>query len=179
MRRLLAISLALAFAGCSPGRPVADFTLQNDVASPWSLSAQRGRAVVLTFGYTHCTDTCPSTLAKISTALRTLGPRASDVEVVFITVDPQRDTPAVLRAYLQRFGSGIVGLTGSPQQVAEVEQAYHVWAQRIPGKRGNDDYDDAHSSVIYFIDTHGNLSSLHDGTDSVADLTLAARTALG
>ena len=176
---MLAISLALAFAGCAPGNPAADFTLQNDGASPWSLSAQRGKAVVLTFGYTHCTDTCPLTLAKISKAIRSLGPRASDVEVAFVTVDPQRDTPPVLRAYLQRFGAGIAGLTGTPQQVAAVEQSYHVWAQRVPGKRGNDNYDDAHSSGIFFIDTHGNLSSLHDGDDSVEELARAARAALG
>jgi protein SCO1 len=179
MRRLLAISLALAFAGCSPGHPVADFTLQNDGASPWSLSAQRGKAVVLTFGYTHCMDTCPLTLAKIAQAIRTLGPRANDVDVVFVTVDPQRDTPAVLRAYLQRFGGSFVGLTGSPEQIAAIEQSYHVWAQRIPGKRGNDNYDDAHSSAIFFIDTHGNLSSLHDQGDSVQELARAAQAALG
>jgi len=178
MRRLLAISLALAFAGCARGNPVADFTLQDGGASPWSLSAQRGKAVVLTFGYTHCTDTCPLTLAKLVRAVRTLGPRASDVEVVFVTVDPQRDTLPVLHAYLRKFDPGFEGLTGTPQQIASVERDYHVWAQRIPGKRGNDNYDDAHSSAIFFIDTRGNLSSLHDGGDSVEELAGAARAAL-
>jgi protein SCO1/2 len=179
MRRLLAISLALAFTGCARGTPAADFTLRTDSASEWSLSAQRGKAVVLTFGYTHCGDTCPLTLAKLAQAMRTLGPRAKDVEVVFVTVDPQRDTPDALRAYLQKFGDGFTGLTGTPEQLAAVEQAYHVWAQRIPGKRGRDDYDDAHASAIFFIDTSGHINSFHDASDSVGELARAASESLG
>jgi protein SCO1 len=179
MRRLLAISLALAFVGCARGNPAADFTLQSDESAPWSLSAQHGKAVVLTFGYTHCADTCPLTLAKLAKAKERLGPRADDVEIAFVTVDPQRDTPAALRAFLQKVGGGFVGLTGTPQQIDTVEQAYHVWAQRVPGKHGGDDYDDAHASAIFFIDTRGNVSSLHDDSDSIEDLSRAAGNAIG
>ncbi len=73
MRRLLAISLALAFAGCARGNPAADFTLQTDESAPWSLSAQHGKAVVVSFGYTHCADTCPLTLVKLAKARAALG----------------------------------------------------------------------------------------------------------
>jgi protein SCO1 len=177
MHRALVLLLVLAVSGCAHGTPVADFTLQND-ASPWSLSAQRGKAVVLTFGYTHCTDTCPVTLAKLAQTVRTLGPRASGLEVVFVTVDPHRDTPAVLRAYLRKFDGGFVGLTGTPGKIAAVEKAYHLWAQRIPGKRVGG-YDEAHGDAIFFIDGRGDLSSLHDGADSVEDLTQAAGAMLG
>lgn len=179
MRRLLAISLALAFAGCARGNPAADFTLQTDESAPWSLSAQHGKAVVMTFGYTHCADTCPLTLAKLAKAKAALGGRAAGVEIAFVTVDPHRDTPAVLHAFLQKLGGGFVGLTGTPQQIDGVEQAYHVWAQRVPGRRGGDDYDDAHASAIFFIDTRGNVSSLHDDSDSVEELSRAAGNALG
>jgi protein SCO1/2 len=179
MRVFPVLLLVLAVAGCARGNAAADFTLQDAGGAPWSLAAQRGKAVVLTFGYTHCTDTCPATLAKLAQATRALGTRAADVEVAFVTVDPQRDTPAILRAYLQKFDPRFVGLTGTPQQVAAVEQAYHVWAQRIPGKRGNDNYDDAHSSAIFFIDARGNTTALHDGNDSVDVLTRAASDANG
>jgi protein SCO1 len=179
MRRLLAISLALAFAGCARGNPAADFTLQSDESAPWSLSSQRPKAVVLTFGYTHCADTCPLTLAKLAKAKATLGPRADDVEIAFVTVDPRRDTPAALHAFLRKIGDGFVGLTGTPQQIDAVEQAYHVWAQRVPGKHGGDDYEDAHASAIFFIDTRGNVSSLHDDSDSIEDLSRASGNALG
>jgi protein SCO1/2 len=179
MRRLLAISLALAFAGCARGNPAADFTLQSDESAPWSLSSQRGKAVVLTFGYTHCADTCPLALAELAKARQTLGARAGDVEIAFVTVDPRRDTPQALHAFLQKLGSGFVGLTGTPQQIDAVEQAYHVWAQRVPGKHGGGDYDDAHASAIFFIDRRGNVSSLHDDSDSIEELGRAARNALG
>jgi len=179
MRRLLAISLALAFAGCARGNPAADFTLQSDASAPWSLSSQRGKAVVLTFGYTRCADTCPLALAKLVKAKEALGARAGDVEIAFVTVDPRRDTPEALHGFLQKLGGGIVGLTGTPQQIDTVERAYHVWAQRVPGKHGGDDYDDAHASAIFFIDTRGNVSSLRDDSDSIEELSRAAGNALG
>jgi protein SCO1/2 len=178
MRRL-ALLIVLALAACARGNPAADFTLRGDGSQPWALSGQRGKTVVLTFGYTHCTDTCPLTLGKLAKVLRELGARGGDVTVAFVTVDPQRDTPSVLSAYLQPFGRGFVGLTGTPQQLAAVEHAYHVWAQRIPGKRGNDDYDDSHSGAIFFIDPRGNVTSVHDSSDSIEDLTKAMDAALG
>lgn len=164
------IALAFEVSGCAGGSRAAPFLLHDDVGRPWSLAAQRGKGIALTFGYTHCRDTCPLVLGKLARALQIAGPQAQNIEVVFITVDPERDTPAALRAYLRDFGSEFVGLTGTHSQIEAVERSYHVWAERIPGRRGNDDYDDAHSSTIFLIDPHGNIASLHDPDDSVADL---------
>ena len=72
------------------------------------LSSQRGKAVVMAFGYTHCADTCPLTLAKLVKAKAALGTRAGNVEIAFVTVDPRRDTPAALHGFLQKFGDGVV-----------------------------------------------------------------------
>jgi protein SCO1 len=174
MRRFLGLLLALVLAACARGNPAADFTLTSDSGSPWSLSAQRGKPVALTFGYTHCTDTCPLTLAKLARATRSLGPRGNDVEIVFVTVDPQRDTPAVLGAFLRQFGPGFTGLTGTLEQVTSVEQAYHVWGQRVPGRPGSPDYDEAHGSAIFFIDRDGRVRGIHDAGDSIQVLSQAA-----
>ena len=178
MPRSIALLVLLALAACARGNSAADFTLQNAAGGTWSLAGQR-KAVLLTFGYTHCVDTCPVTLAKLSQAVKALGPRAHDVAVVFVTVDPQRDTPPALRAYLDRFDPSFIGLTGTAQQIAAVEQAYHVWAQRIPGKKGNDNYDDAHSSAIFFIDAGSSVAAIHDDADSVGDLTRAVAELAG
>lgn len=163
---------ACAHRGSAPG-----FTLTDQNGSAWSLDAQHGKAVVLTFGFTHCQDTCPATLAKISRATAKLGER---VEIAFVTVDPQRDSPAALRAFLARFGDGrIVGLTGPFERVDAVLRDYHVWAQRIPGRGRTAPYDVAHAAVIYFIDPSGNVRSLHDDDDPPATIAAAAAALLG
>ncbi|HET9028740.1 MAG TPA: SCO family protein [Candidatus Aquilonibacter sp.] len=178
MRRavlVVAALLALLEAGCSRYPAAADFTLTDNHGRPWALSAQHGKAVALFFGFTHCVDTCPTTLAKLGKAA------GSDPNVViaFVTVDPQRDTPAVLDAYLKRFAPApIVGLTGTPAQIASVERAYHVWSQKIPGKRGSYDYDEAHIATVFFIDQRGGQRAIADQTDSVQTLASDMHTAL-
>jgi protein SCO1 len=180
MRLLVALAFASALAGCAHQKPATDFTLRDQNGAAWTLSAQRGKAIALTFGYTHCADTCPATLAKLARIASGLGPRANGFEVAFVTVDPQRDSPAVLRAYLARFGSDrLVGLTGSPSDVAAVERAYYVWAQQIPGKHGGHDYDEAHSSAIYLIDANGAIRTLQGDDDSQATLARAIGDLLG
>lgn len=169
--------LALVLAGCARGGNAPDFTLQSDSATPWTLSSQRGHAVVLDFGFTHCPDTCPATLAKLAKIVRELGAQAGGVTVAFVTVDPARDTPPVLHAYLSRFDANgrLVGLTGTPEQVDAVLDKYHLWAQRVPGTRGSHDYDVSHSSVVLLIDARGNLRGARDDDDSPAALGQALR----
>lgn len=168
-------------AGCAaPGGAIApDFTLTSSRAGqPWALSAQRGKALLLTFGFTHCADTCPATLAKLAHLTRALGPRGRDVEIAMVTVDPRRDTPPVLHAFVSRFDGPIVGLTGTPPAVAKVLAAYHVWAQPVPGTSGGRrprSYDVAHTAAIYFIDAGGRIRGLHEDDDSEAALTQAVR----
>lgn len=172
--------LAPLLAGCAQGRSAPDFMLTDDNGQSWNLSAQHGKTVLLTFGFTHCVDTCPATLAKLARLSGAFGSRAKDIEIAFVTVDPQRDTPSALHRYLTRFDTDrIVGLTGTLSQIETVENAYHVWAQKIPGKRGTGNYDEAHSAVIYFIDANGRIRSLHDDDDSSATLGNAMRAALG
>lgn len=172
-----AASLALpscGHSGASGAWAAPGFTLTDDRGQAWSLQGQRGHGVLLTFGFSHCRDTCPTTLAKLARIADRLDRRENAVDVAFVTIDPARDTPAVLRRFIARFGSPhLVALTGTPAQVAAVGQAYHVWSQKIPGRHGN--YDEAHTAVIFFIDALGRVRSLRDDVDSQAELTRAAR----
>ncbi len=178
MRVFVVLLVLAALAACSsaspsfdgtalsPVRPAPLFTLTDQRGHPWSLSAQRGERVALYFGYTHCPDDCPMTLAKLSHAIAQLGPSGRTAEIAFVTVDPARDTPAVLGAYARHFhGAKIVGLTGSRASLAAVYRAYHVWSQRIPGNHSNGGYDVSHASPVFLIDANGNLRVMHDDDD--------------
>lgn len=173
------VALLTLLAACSGGGPTApDFTLIAGSGQPWSLGAQRGHPVLLTFGFTHCADTCPTTLAKLAHLARTNpSVRASRVQIAMVTVDPRRDSPAALRAFVSRFGGGIVGLTGSPASVQAVERAYHVWAQPLPRKRGHAGYDVAHSAAIYVIDAGGHIRGLYPDDESESTLARAVAAA--
>jgi protein SCO1 len=181
---LAALSLGLALAACGGRGPSApDFTLHDDGARAWTLSQQRGNVVLLTFGFTHCADTCPATLAKLEHLTERLGESSNAVEIAMVTVDPQRDTPPALHRFLARFaqagGGRLVGLTGTPAQIAGVERAYHVWSQKVPGRHARGDYDEAHTAVIFVIDARGRIRSLHDDDDSEQSLQAALRQVLG
>jgi protein SCO1/2 len=166
LRILCVIAAALALAACNRAPKAPDFTLTDTHGAAWTLSAQQGKSVALFFGYTHCPDVCPATLATLTHALASLGPRAKDAEIAFITVDPQRDTPAVMGRYVALFDSPqLVGLTGIPAQLEPVMKAYYVWAQRIPG-RTKGSYEIAHSSAVYFIGRDGTETSIHSWQDS-------------
>ena len=175
-----ALALILLVAGCAHRTAAPDFTLLDDRGRPWTLSAQRGHPVVLDFGFTHCADTCPLTLAKLVRTVDGLGGSAGGTTIAFVTVDPQRDTPAAMHAFISRFGASgrLVGLTGSPEQIARVERAYYVWAQRVPGSPRTGSYDVAHSTGIYFIDAAGARRAIRDDGDSQAALTTALREIL-
>lgn len=180
MRNLAApLAAALLLYACSraPGAP--GFTLTDDTGRPWSLSSQRGTPVMLTFGFTHCADTCPATLAKLAHLAGSRGSSAP-ATIAFVTVDPQRDSVTAMHRFVARFDAAnahVVGLTGTPNQIDAVERAYHVWAQRIPGRLPHGGYDIAHSAVVYFIDRNGVTRSVHDDDDSDAVLAAALREA--
>ncbi len=162
--------------GCVAGRGAANFTLQDDTAKPWTMAAQRGKVVILTFGFTHCVDTCPATIGKLTRLTRSLGLRARETEIAFVTVDPARDTAAALHRFVDRFEPGssrLVGLTGTPRAIASVENGYHVWSQRMP----HGEY--AHSSVIFLIDPEGRIRALRDESDSEASIARAVSEMLG
>ncbi len=128
----------------------------------------RGKYVLIYFGYSNCPDVCPTTLAVMSDALDKMGMDANRIVPVFITIDPERDTPAVLKLYMASFGPRFVGLTGSVSAIAAVEKEYRVYAKKQPlpgGKYGMD-----HSSVIYLIGPDGKLVTFYDELIPAADL---------
>ena len=116
----------------------------------------RGRAMLVYFGYTHCPDACPTALADMASALDLLGDRKQDVALVFITVDPERDTPAVMKDYVSAFGVPIAALSGSDEAIRAVAKAYRVYYAKHPTKDG---YDMDHSSIIYAMDRRGRFAS--------------------
>jgi protein SCO1 len=114
----------------------------------------RGRIVMLYFGYTYCPDICPTTLANMTKILKRLGPEAQHVRVLFVTVDPNRDTLPVLAAYVKNFAPQIEGLRGTPQELAAVGQRYHVVYSVTPATK-NHPYQVSHSSWSYIFDASG------------------------
>mgnify|MGYP001550178209 CR=1 FL=1 len=130
----------------------------------------RGRFMLVYFGYTYCPDVCPTTLGVIADALDKMGPDSRRVVPIFITVDPARDTPKVLGAYLAAFGPEFVGLTGSQQALDKVESEYNVYARKHPLPGGG--YGMDHSSVIYLMGPSGKLVTYYD--DVISPAALAA-----
>jgi len=117
----------------------------------------RGKPLLVFFGFTHCPDICPTSLAEMSDILRKLGPDADRMRALFITVDPERDTPAVLKDYLSSFEPQIRGLTGEPRDIASVEKGYRVIAKKIPLKDG--EYTMDHTAYVYLMDKNGKFVS--------------------
>ena len=133
------------------------------IGGPFSLLDQDGKAVterdllgkwsLVYFGYTRCPDECPATLNDIALALDKLGPRKEDVRPVFISVDPEHDTPAVLKSYVAKFAAPILALTGTPAQIAQAAKAYRVYYE--PPRQGGGEV--AHSTFIYLMDPRGRF----------------------
>jgi protein SCO1/2 len=133
------------------------FTLTASDGTTVTDQSYRGKWLLVFFGYTSCPDTCPTTLFAIAAALEGLGPDAAKVQAIFITVDPQRDTPEVLEAYTRAFDRRIIGLTGSRDQIAAAAQEYGAYYARRPtGSVGGDDVI-AHSSNIYLMSPLGKF----------------------
>ena len=131
----------------------------------------KGRWLIVYFGYTHCPDACPTALNTIGEAIDQLGPKRGLVTPIFITIDPARDTAAVLKSYVASFGPEFVGLTGSDSAIASAEQAYHVYAAKHPTADGG--YDMDHSSVLYVMDPKGGFVT--NFADEIDPETLANR----
>ena len=117
----------------------------------------RGKPTLIYFGYTYCPDVCPTSLLLMETAVEQLGPDGpKKVNLVFITIDPERDTQALMKGYVGNFGPTIEGLTGTPEQVGAVTRAYRVYYQKVPGKDGAPYLMD-HSSIVYMLDKRGRF----------------------
>ena len=131
-----------------------DFTLTNQLGGKTSLRDLKGQVVLLSFGYTNCPDVCPTTLADMGKVLRSLGDRAKSVGVVFITVDPDRDTPERLKSYLANFHETMIGLTGSVDELTEVANRYSSrFRKEEPGVGAG--YSVGHTSFVFILNQEG------------------------
>lgn len=182
--RLLCLSmLALTLAACSPGEAKlqlkgtdisgaefgGDFTLTGHDGKPRALSQYRGKVVALFFGYTHCPDICPTTMLEYAQVSKLLDDKAKDLQVLFISVDPQRDTPAVLAGYVPHFNPDFVGLSGSETEIAAVAAHYKVIAQK-QGVKDSNNYTVDHSAGSYLLDQQGKLRVYLPYGTSAADI---------
>jgi len=172
-------------AACSPETPKyrstditgADFgrelSLTGHDGKPRTLADFRGKAVVLSFGYTHCPDICPTTLADLAAAVKSLGADAARVQVVFVTVDPERDTPEVLAKYVPAFDPGFLGLYGDAAATQKAAKEFKIFYEKRPGGAPGA-YTVDHSGQSYVLDAEGRLRLFvrHDriAQDLAADL---------
>ncbi|HZF17634.1 MAG TPA: SCO family protein [Steroidobacteraceae bacterium] len=157
----------------TPARPAPDFTLLGSDGSELKLSRYRGKVVVVAFGFTSCPDVCPVTLATLAQARRKLGSEAGELQVLYITVDPDRDDAARMHSYLARFDATFLGGTGAADRLAAVREEYGITATK---RQAGDSYLMAHSSFTYLIDRAGKLRALmpygHTADDYVHDLRI-------
>ena len=184
IRRCLAAIVAVALAaltlGCSPDAPKfkasdvtgasfgRDFALTDATGKARTLADFRGKAVVIFFGYTQCPDVCPTTLAALAEAMKQLGPDADRVQVLFVTVDPARDTPALLAQYVPAFDSRFLGLYGDDDATQKVAREFKIIYQKQPGATP-DTYTMDHSAGTYIFDPQGRLR-LYVGYGQGADV---------
>lgn len=143
-----------AVAGLVPiGGP---FTLTTQTGAKLSDADLKGKPFAVFFGFTHCPEVCPTTLWETTEALKTLGPDADRLTVMFISVDPARDTPEFLASYLQSFDPRIVGLTGTEAEIAAVGKAYRAYWRKVPTDGG--DYTMDHTASIFLMDRDGQFA---------------------
>jgi len=131
------------------------FHLEDQNGQPVSDEDMKGRPFLVFFGFAHCPDVCPTTLFEMSEVMRQLGKDADRIGALFITVDPERDTPAALKDYLSSFDPHLRGLTGDPAAVNAAIKAYRVYAKKIPLEGG--DYTMDHTAVVYLMDKDGHF----------------------
>ncbi len=141
----------------TPPRQAPEFKVQGSNGTDLKLTDYHGKVVVLGFGYTACTNVCPVTLAVLAQAHRALGVSASQVQIIYLTVDPERDNAAKLKKYLLAFDPSFIGGTGTVNGMAAIRKDYGVSAEKLGS--GND-YVMAHSSFVYLIDRNGRLRAL-------------------
>jgi protein SCO1/2 len=143
-----------------PPKQLTNFTLTSQTGAPLRLSDLRGRAVLLFFGYTHCPDVCPTTLAEWKRIKATLGDAAKQVAFVFVSVDNERDQPAVLKKFLASFDPSFIGLTGDPATIAAIGKDYGLYL-KSHADAGNAEYVVDHSPYSYLIDQDGGLRMIY------------------
>lgn len=177
----LVLVLLTAVSGCSSPQkwdltnitgvmPQLKFTLTDQDGKTLQASDLRGKIPVLYFGYTNCPDICPTTLATLAQALRKLGAEANAVRILFVSVDPARDTTAVLKSYVQAFGPQFIGLRGDQKELRYLTKRYRVtYGLGKADAHGN--YEVSHSSAVFVFDRKGDVRLLGRGTDPAKSYT--------
>jgi protein SCO1/2 len=163
---------AFSLAGCQPAPPPSfhatditgaafarDFKLTDHNGRVRTLADFKGKIVAIFFGYTHCPDVCPTTLSDFAAALKLMGPQAEQVQVIFVTLDPQRDTPQLLKQYVPAFNPGFLGMFTDAESLKQIAKEYKVVYQKTSVK-GPDDYLIDHSAGTYVYDQQGRLRLL-------------------
>jgi protein SCO1/2 len=173
MKKLLALlCMSLALAGCQKGTPgpkldftntdltglsyAQGFSLNDHTGKPVTLDSYKGKVLVVFFGYTQCPDVCPTTMAEMAGVMKELGPQADQVQVLFITLDPARDTRELLAQYAPTFDPRFVGLYGTPEQTAQVAKEFKVIYNKVEGKTP-DSYTIEHTAGSYVFDKNGKI----------------------
>ena len=170
MLRAVLLSLALLLAGCSPSQEAVhfnatditgadwgrDFHLTDSSGKPRSLTDFKGKVVMLFFGYTQCPDVCPTTMTRFGQVVKLLGQDAVRVKVLFVTLDPERDTPELLTQYTTAFNPDFLALTGSPETIAATAKDFKVFYQKQPGSAPGR-YTIDHTAANYVFDAAGRL----------------------
>ena len=164
---ILGAAVILGLAHRDSPRGAAGTLLASAIGGPFRLVDQNGKMVtdadlkgkwsLVYFGYTHCPDACPTALNDIAVALDELGPKRAAVRPVFITVDPERDTPEVLKSYVTAFDTPILALTGTAEEIAQAAKSYRVYYAKHPETGG--DYSMDHTSIIYVMDPQGRFTA--------------------
>lgn len=143
-----------------PGPFKAEFSLVNDRGNPVGPSIFHGSPALVYFGYTHCPEVCPTTLYEMADWLQTLGPEGRSLKAYFFSIDPERDTPEVMRSYVTAFTDRIAGITGDPQEMKKVVDGWMVHSSKLPSTDG--DYHMSHTVSVLLVGADGRLKSTID-----------------
>jgi len=143
-----------------------NWTLVGMDGKTYTPASFQGKVTLVFFGFTQCPDVCPTALAELTQVMKLLGDRASQVQILMISVDPERDTPDVLRAYISGFDPRFLGLTGSPEQIKAAAGSFKAYYAKAPGPKGS--YSMDHSSSFYLLDKKGDARVMHNSTVGAA-----------
>jgi cytochrome oxidase Cu insertion factor (SCO1/SenC/PrrC family) len=155
------------------------FTMLNHKGETVTDKDFRGRPMLIFFGFTYCPDICPTTLQVMTAAIKDLGEKGKDIQPILVTIDPARDTPAVLAHYVANFGDNVIGLTGSPEQVKAMATAYRVFYEKRDNKADPSAYLMDHTSIIYLMGDNGKFLKHFSYTTDAKALADGLRLALG
>ena len=182
-RRAFLLACVAGLAACSPDKPqfraiditgaeyARDFNLTDHNGQPRSIKDFAGKVVVVFFGFTQCPDVCPTALAELAEVKRMLGKDGDKLQGIFVTVDPERDTPEVLKGYMANFDPGFLALRGTPEQLAAMAKDYKVYYKKVDGKTPTS-YTMDHSAGSFVYDTQGRIrlyTRYGSGAQALAD----------